>query len=281
MTSDTRKELLTLATQHGDKFWIDAAKCRAILSDVGKMFSKSEIFALVSAVSLGLPKIIKSETSPTPWAVRRLQYLKTMREDTGIQEQLALWSLDGWAIAFGKISSNQLTSKALEDENNPTQIASSQLSPLIVGNLRGNELLLQIVRVTNRQGVKRHGVTIGHGVTIDFELSNYTNFNFTVVATEFTVFDKDGFVREKQTVFTKNVRPNMNIKDRILINDLDKSDITKLWASLDKYSTQVDCKQLTDCKVHFRAFRESKFTCESLVTEVQIDSLRGSIYVYT
>lgn len=269
MKNDTRSELLNLATQHGERFWIDAEKCRAILNDVGKMFSKREIFALVSAVSLGLPKIIKSETSPTPWAVRRLQYLKTMQEDTGIQEQTALWSLDGWAIALRKIKVDQLTSESLDAENELNQVNSTKTDSPCVGKSGGRELFIQVKRISKKDGY----------AVIDFEVFNRTILNFTLVELQFTVFDADGYILDKGQEETRNVRPGKSVGNLIELSDINSKKIAKLFITLLGVS-KVDCKwsnQIEDEKT-IEELKASVLTCESLVATVPVECTGASIF---
>ncbi len=269
MENDTRSELLNLATQHGEKFWIDAAKCRAILNDVGKMFSKREIFALVSAASLGLPKIISNESSSTQWSVRRLQFSKTMQEDTGIQEQLALWSLDGWAIALGKISLDQLTSKTLDVENYVTQIKS--VGSGVLKSIDPEERTLYIL-------ARRISVKNGE-LMFDFQIFNKTILNLTEVRLEFSAFDKDGFILQKRESITKNVRPGNVCTDQIAFAGLKQKTFGKLFVNLSKYS-MVDCvygPNIKDLKT-IEAAKMSILKCKSLVENIPIDCPDASIF---
>lgn len=153
--------LSALISRYGTDLATDARRCEALLRDTCPSH-KREIFVLASAVSEGVPAALLHSSSAIPQDVLLSRLEKRLHDNLGIDDALARWAVESWAIALGMLSG------AVCKAPNTYSVASPVPSENHGGsdsNHSSEELLRQIIRRV-----------LSHGFVTDGDRAEVQNF---------------------------------------------------------------------------------------------------------
>ena len=101
MALDIQQILAQIITLHGQAAAENAALCRSLLNDYCRSGSQREIFLLVSAVEERVTTELLNVGKDVPFQLTRMRLIQRLCERRGIEESLAHWTVDTWAMALG------------------------------------------------------------------------------------------------------------------------------------------------------------------------------------
>lgn len=108
MNNQVRTALAKLMAQAGDSLLADPRRLRAALSDECPSF-KREVSVLMAAVEHRIPAELQTKSSSQPWPTVAGRLVKRLVDDAGLSEAGALWAVETWALALGRIDASALT----------------------------------------------------------------------------------------------------------------------------------------------------------------------------
>ncbi len=113
----TQKNLLEAVRRYGREIALDERRCEAVLKDLcGGDACRREVHLLMCAVRSGAVGQLLADGNSVPQAVLEARLIKRLRDDFGVSEELAGWSVKSWIIALGlKVPSNDAESRCQVD----------------------------------------------------------------------------------------------------------------------------------------------------------------------
>jgi len=104
-----RQKLCELIARFGQSLCDDPRRCEGLLRDFCGSYRR-EIHLLVSAAKQRVPAEILSSSDRVPPGVLIARLSKRLRDDLGLAEDFARWTVESWGLALGKLSSADLGS---------------------------------------------------------------------------------------------------------------------------------------------------------------------------
>lgn len=104
---DVRGKLIDLIAKFGRELSRDARRCKALLNDICRDRFRAEIFVLIGAIEEGVAAELSAASKDTPQDALLARLSQRLRVNRGVSPELAVWSVESWAIAFGILASGQ------------------------------------------------------------------------------------------------------------------------------------------------------------------------------
>ncbi len=106
----------------------DPQKGKSILSDWFPD-AKLERNILTHALMEKIPALLlDNNNNALPVQVKIAQAVQKLRESSGLSEENALWGVECWAMALGKLSANSFQSDKIQSSNNPSFLDSRKIT---------------------------------------------------------------------------------------------------------------------------------------------------------
>jgi predicted RNA-binding Zn-ribbon protein involved in translation (DUF1610 family) len=102
-----RRKLMELVGRFGPDVGTDARRCEALLKDLCPQ-CKREISVLVSAAKESVPAELLGSSGEMPKQVLISRLSRRLHENFGVEENLARWAVESWAVALGIASPKEL-----------------------------------------------------------------------------------------------------------------------------------------------------------------------------
>ena len=96
-----REKLTELLAKQGPTLCDDAKKLEGLLKDVLRNEHRRETFVLVSALREGVAHELRNSTSGMPPAALAAKLVRQLCDNLGLDEDVARWSVESWAVALG------------------------------------------------------------------------------------------------------------------------------------------------------------------------------------
>ena len=133
-----RQKLSELLTKHGSTLCEDAKKLEGLLKDVLRNEHRRETFVLVSALREGVAHELRNSTSGMPPAALAAKLVRQLCDNLGLDEDVARWSVESWAVALGVGTTLPLESPINPVSNanttRPTTATGAGVDPVANGN---------------------------------------------------------------------------------------------------------------------------------------------------
>src|SRR4051812_22860159 len=95
-----RQILREFIARYGPGLVDDPRRCEALWRDLAGGYRR-EVSALVGAVKEGVPADLQRTPAGVPLETRLAALATRLRDNTGLDADLASWAVDSWAIALG------------------------------------------------------------------------------------------------------------------------------------------------------------------------------------
>jgi formylglycine-generating enzyme required for sulfatase activity len=169
-----RQKLHELVTTYGQKLSENSKLCRALLNDLCPGH-KLEINLILVALEEQIANRLLSWQSNSPIEILLSQLTKRLEEDRGFKPDVALWTVETWALALGKIPVNYLQISSLGNStpsNNPLPNLSQEIVEPVLDkeknlNPSNNEQKRAVVsnkeRSNEEQNLNSSEIELNHG----------------------------------------------------------------------------------------------------------------------
>src|SRR5208283_2284983 len=107
MNDLSRQKLRELVARYGRSLCDDPLRCEGLLRDFCGQ-NRAEIFALSQAVRQGIPSQLITSSGQLPPEVFLGRFSKCLEEECGMEDAIARWTVESWALALGLVSEDQL-----------------------------------------------------------------------------------------------------------------------------------------------------------------------------
>ncbi len=106
MQDPTRTKLAELVEEYGESLYVDAQRCRSLLLDTIGNSRFANVLSTV--VGTGIINELLKQDSSLPFVAQARALARRLYDESGMSEDLALWSIESWAFALGIIESKDL-----------------------------------------------------------------------------------------------------------------------------------------------------------------------------
>jgi hypothetical protein len=116
----TRENLIRIISQNDQNILEDSKKIKNLLLDLNRGEEKKEVTIICNSLEARIPFDLIKNKNNLPYKVSAERCVQHLQNISGITEELAMWTVDSWAIALKIISINDITNKKInQKENNP------------------------------------------------------------------------------------------------------------------------------------------------------------------
>ncbi len=111
MNNVVRQKLAELVARFGRDLGNDPARCEGLLRDVCGSH-RAEIFVLSAAARDGVPGDLLNSSASVPKQLLLVRLTKRLHEHSALEEEIARWGVESWALALGVISAAETNAPA-------------------------------------------------------------------------------------------------------------------------------------------------------------------------
>src|SRR5262245_28140906 len=106
MNDVPRQKLCEIVREHGTAVCRHGRRFKALLRRACPGHPR-EVHVLLAARDVGVPTDLLELPAPTAWPAAGAPLVYRLREEMSMTEEAARWGVDSWALALGKITTDQ------------------------------------------------------------------------------------------------------------------------------------------------------------------------------